>query len=328
MKAVYYTEMGPAKQVLTLDEVETPVAADGEVLVRLATSGVNPSDAKLCAGMRPGGMPFSRIIPHSDGAGSIEAVGAGVDPARVGEPVWIWNGQWQRANGTAAEYISLPSQQAVSLPSRVDMAVGASLGIPAVTAAHVVHQGEGTPNSILVNGANGTVGRLAVQFAAKTGANVIATTGDLSDADRLKDLGAQHVVSYRDPEVAKQIIAANDGAFVDHIAEVEFGANIGFDAEVIAPHGRIVAYGSQLNMSPIMPFGALMFKNVTLVAALVYLLNDADRQAATQRVNAALAEGWLNVPVDRVYDFADCAAAHEAVLSGARDGSVVISCSA
>ncbi len=327
MKAAYYETQGPARDVLTVGELDTPKAGVGEVLVRLQTSGINPSDVKARSGARPGGMPFPCIIPHSDGAGVIEAVGEGVDAARIDEKVWIWNGQWQRAFGTAAEFIALPADHAVPLPDNTSFEQGACLGIPALTAAHVVHVGGGRDASILINGANGTVGRLAVQFAAKTGARVIATTSDLTTTDRLKAWGAESVINYRDPDAAAQIVAANDGQGIDRIVEVELGANINMDAEVIAPLGRIVAFGSQLDMTPKIPFGALMFKNTTLTAAIVYLLSPEDRAAAVKRVTEALSEKWLDLPIDRVLPLADCALAHEIVESGARDGAVLLSMS-
>ncbi len=326
MKAVYYSEQGKASDVLSFGELETPVAKASEVLVRLETSAVNPSDVKARSGARPGGMPFPRIIPHSDGAGIIEAVGEGVDQSRVGERVWIWNGQWQRAFGTAAEKIGLPSAQAVELPENASFNQGACLGIPALTAAHAVHQGGEIGRSVLVNGANGTVGRLAVQFAARTGARVIATTESPGYADRLQEYGAKTVLSYKDPDVAAQILSANDGQMVDRITEVELCANIGFDAEVIAPQGRIVAFGSQLDMNPRIPFGQLMFKNVTLVAAIVYLLSQHDRAIAITNVNAAISEGWLDLPVDQVLSLSECVKAHDMVEAGQRDGAVILDC--
>ena len=135
MKAVWYESQGPAKEVLVHGDMQAPSPKEGEVLVRLRASGVNPSDVKMRAGLRPGGMPFPRIIPHSDGAGEIEAVGEGVDKGRIGEKVWIWNGQWQRPFGTCAEYIALPANQAVALPATVGFEEGACFGIPALTAS-------------------------------------------------------------------------------------------------------------------------------------------------------------------------------------------------
>lgn len=324
MKAIYYKEQGRADEVLVLGEVATPDPGPGEVLVRVHASGVNPSDVKLRSGARPGGMPFPLIIPHSDGAGEVVAVGGGVDATRIGQRVWLWNASWQRAEGTAAEFVALPEAQAVLLPETASFAVGANLGIPAMTAAHVVFQGGGQDSAILVNGANGTVGRLAVQFAAQSGARVIATTSDLKATERLKDYGAAAVLDYRDPDIAAQVLSANGGAPVSRITEVELGANIALDAEVIAPGGRIVAFGSQLDMTPEIPFGQLMFKNVTLVAAIVYLLSDADRKAAIGRITDALENGALDVPIGAELPLQDCAKAHDLVETGARDGGVVL----
>ncbi|MEM9270889.1 MAG: NADPH:quinone reductase, partial [Pseudomonadota bacterium] len=178
MRAITYTRFGAASDVLTLEDLPKPSPAPGEVLVRLACSGVNPSDIRARAGGRPGVTkpPFPKIIPHSDGAGVIEAVGDGVSKARVGERVWIWNGQWQRAFGTAAEYIALPEAQAVPLPQSVSFETGAALGIPAVTACHTVLGGGAVAGkTVLISGGAGSVGHLAVQVAVASGAQVTAT---------------------------------------------------------------------------------------------------------------------------------------------------------
>ena len=178
MRAVWYERFGPAADVLETGEADTPSAGPGEVLVRVAFSGVNPSDAKARAGSRPGVTkpPFPRIIPHSDGSGVIEAVGEGVDAARVGQRVWLWNGQWQRPFGTAAEYIALPEAQAVPLPEGVSLEAGATLGIPGLTAAQTVFGGgDVAGQTLLVSGGAGAVGHNAVQLAKSGGATVIAT---------------------------------------------------------------------------------------------------------------------------------------------------------
>ncbi|MEM9845169.1 MAG: alcohol dehydrogenase catalytic domain-containing protein, partial [Pseudomonadota bacterium] len=175
MRALWYERFGASDDVLTCSDMEKPQAQSGEVLVRLAYSGVNPSDAKARAGGRPGvpHPPYPRIIPHSDGAGVIEAVGRGVDSGRIGEKVWLWNGQWQRAFGTAAEYIALPAHQAVPLPDAVTLQTGATLGIPALTAAHTVFGGGPVKDkTLLVSGGAGAVGRNAVQLARWGGATV------------------------------------------------------------------------------------------------------------------------------------------------------------
>ncbi len=165
MRAAYYEANGPADAVLKVAEVETPKPGPGEVRVKLATSGVNPSDVKTRAGtVRK--IAFPRVIPHSDGAGTVDAVGEGVSKARVGERVWIWNGAWKRPFGTAAEYIALPARQAVALPAASSFGDGACLGIPALTAYHAVTlDGPVSGQTILVHAGAGAVGHYAEQMA-------------------------------------------------------------------------------------------------------------------------------------------------------------------
>ncbi|MFC3613917.1 NADPH:quinone reductase [Lutimaribacter marinistellae] len=326
MHAITYRRFGPAREVLTLEELETPAPGPGEVLVELAFSGVNPSDVKARAGSRPGVTepPYPVIIPHSDGAGEIVAVGDGVDRSRVGQRVWVWNGQWRRAFGTAASHIALPAAQAVPLPGTTSFETGATLGIPGQTATHTVfHGGPVEGRSVLIHGGGGTVGFLAVQLARWGGARVIATSSP-RDFDRLRDAGADSVLDYSDPELAQAILAANDGQPVERIVEVEFGVNAATDAEVIAEAGQINAYGSAKSMNPVVPFYALMFKAVTLHMALIYLLTDAQRAETARLLTRALEADALFCPVDQVYPMSDCAAAHEAVEAGGRSGSVLV----
>ncbi|MGJ8544712.1 MAG: NADPH:quinone reductase [Sulfitobacter sp.] len=328
MKAITYTAFGPARDTLALSDIETPAPGAGELRVALRFSGVNPSDVKARAGTRPGVTkpPFAQVIPHSDGAGIVEAVGAGVDPARIGQRVWIWNGQWQRAFGTAASHITLPQAQAVPLPEQVSFETGAILGIPGLTACHAVFGGgEVAGDTVLVQGGAGTVGLLAVQLAKWGGATVIATCSP-RDADRVRSAGADHVLDYAAEDLGAQILAANGGAPVQRIVEVEYGHNVAVDTQVIAENGTIAAYGSARNMTPELPFYPLMFKAVTLDMILVYLLPDAPRQAAIDKLHGALAAGALSCPVEQVFALKDTAAAHEAVEAGARKGAVLIRC--
>ena len=201
MKAVWYEKNGPASEVLVHDEMDRPFSAAGEVLVRLYASGVNPSDVKARAGSRP--MAFDRVIPHSDGAGIIEAVGLGGDAHLVGRRVFVRNGAWQRAKGTSAEYIALPLSLVHFLPESTSFTAGAALGIPALTAAcAVLKDGSVDGETVLIHGGGGTVARLAVQIAVDSGARVIATTGDMSKADWITEAGAAAVLDYKDPDLA------------------------------------------------------------------------------------------------------------------------------
>ena len=326
MRAITYSAFGPAADVLSLTDIETPTPQAGEVLVRLALSGVNPSDVKARAGGRPGVTkpPFPQIIPHSDGAGIIEAVGAGVDAHRVGERVWVWNGQWQRAQGTCAEYIALPAAQAVPLGAH-SFETGASLGIPALTAAHCVLGGGPVENkTVLVSGGGGSVGFMAVQLAKWAGARVIATASAGPSADQAQAAGADLVLDHRSPTLADDILQATSGNLIYRAVECEFGANIDTLAAVMAPNGTIAAYGSAVNMAPTLPFGPLLFKAIKIDIALIYILPDAERKVAIEHIHRALGEGALTARVHKLFDLEDAAKAHEAVEAANRYGAILV----
>ena len=325
MRAITYDRFGPASEVLTLGELECPTPGAGEVLVRLAYSGVNPSDAKARAGARPGVTKpdFPQIVPHSDGAGVIEAVGDGVASTRLGEPVWIWNGQWQRALGTAAEHIALPSEQAVALPDGVSLEAGATLGIPGLTAAQVVlGDGDVAGRTLLVAGGAGAVGHNAVQLAKAGGARVIATCSGKA-MDRVRAAGADHVFDYADPDLAAQIKGvAPEG--VARAVEVEFGANVNLLAEVMAPMGTIAAYGSGKEMTPTLPFGPYLFKALKIDITLIYILPLPQRQVIIARLHEALSSGALRPEIGARFALEDCDQAHEAVMAPGRTGAVLL----
>ncbi|MGZ3312372.1 MAG: NADPH:quinone reductase, partial [Xanthobacteraceae bacterium] len=244
MRAAYYESNGPAREVLRVADVETPRAGRGEVRVRLRTSGVNPSDVKSRAGLTRK-IAFPRVIPHSDGAGEIDAVGEGVSPARVGERVWVWNGQWQRPFGTAAEWIVLPSEQAVRLPANVTMEAGACLGIPAYTGYQGVllaRAKEGS--SVLVAAGAGAVGHYAIQFAKKRKATVITTVSSPAKAEIARAAGADHVIDYKREDVGERVMAITAKRGVDAVIEMDLAANARLLPTVLAPNGVVAVYGS------------------------------------------------------------------------------------
>ena len=327
MRAITYDRFGSAEEVLGFEDLPTPDAAAGEVLVRLQTSGVNPSDVKMRAGSRPGitKPPFPKIIPHSDGAGVIEAVGFGVDASRIGERVWIWNGQWRRAFGTAAECIALPSEQAVYLPDGVSFEEGAVLGIPGLTAVHAVLGGGSVAGkTVLVSGGAGTVGYVAVQVAKASGARVLATARGAEGLATARSAGAEQVFDYSDENLAEQILEATNGGSVERIVEVEFGKNAETNARIIAERGMIAAFGSAKDMTPMLPFYPLMFKAVMIDLVLVYLLSHAERETAIGNLTGLLEREALDIRISTVLDMADCARAHDMVASGERAGSVIL----
>ena len=323
MKAVWYEVNGDAAKVLTHGDMPAPVPAAGEVLVRLAASGVNPSDVKARAGSRP--MGFDRVVPHSDGAGIVESVGAGVDPSLAGTRVYLRNGQWQRSFGTAAQYIALDEGLVHPLPDKVSFVTGAALGIPALTAAYaVLKDGPVDGETVLVHGAGGTVARLAVQIAVDSGANVIATTGNMEKAGGIGEAGAMAVLDYRDPGLVSAVAAVAGTAGVSRIIDSEVGANLATSIDILRPKGTIVGYGSVLRPVTELPFLKMMFKNVTLSSILVYLLEADEAAAYADIVNDMLVRGVLNVPVDSLLPLAEAARAHELVEGEARNGAVIL----
>ena len=323
MKAVWYETNGAAADVLVHGDMAHEMPTHGDVLVRLHASGVNPSDVKARAGSRP--MGFDRVIPHSDGAGIVEAVGKAVDPSLVGTRVFVRNGQWQRACGTAAEYATLPAKFVHALPDTASFAVGAALGIPALTAAHaVLKDGPVDGQTVLVHGGGGTVARLAIQIATDSGARVIATTGDSRKTDWIRDAGAIAVLDYRDPNLVSAVAAAAGSGGVSRIIDGECGRNLATSIDIICIKGTIVGYGSALTPAPELAFLKMMFKEVTLTSILVYLLAEAAADAYAAIIADMLERGVLDVAVATTLPLAEAAQAHQLVEAGDRRGAVIL----
>jgi len=325
MRAAFYERTGPAREVLQVAEIATPAPGPGEVRVRLSTSGVNPSDVKSRAGLRSTTLPFPRIVPHSDGAGVIDGVGDGVPAARVGERVWVWNAAWKRPFGTAAQYVVLPSVQAVTLPPGVPFDVGACLGIPALTALHAVCMDGGVEGrSVLVTGGAGAVGHYAVQMAKLAGARrVIATASSDAKAMLALQAGADHVIDYRHEDVAAHVLGLTGNEGVDRVIEVDFAANVGASLAALRPEGDIVVYGSSKPEIAV-PFFPAILKNVRMRFFIVYNLAPADRAAAIGQLTAWLREGRLQHVVSARVPLDSVAEAHELVETGRAVGNVVL----
>ncbi len=323
MKAITYRKFGPASEVLELVDIPDPKPGPGEVLVRVRASGINPSDVKLRGGARPGAaMQYPVVIPHSDGAGVIEAVGDGVDTARVGERVWIWNGQWRRAFGTGSEYIALPSEQAVYLPETTSFAEGACFGIPAMTAWYALYcEGPITGKTVLVTGGAGTVGRYACQMAALGGARVITT---VSSDEKAAHSGADEWVNYRAQDVTEAVMDMTNGQGVDRIVEVDFAANQSASLSLIRPCGTIASCASASQMRPELDFYGFMFKNIRLHMLIVYQMDAASRRRGEAQLGQWLEQKALSHAVVSGGGLSDAAAAHEMVEAGQKMGSVVL----
>jgi NADPH2:quinone reductase len=319
MKAALYRDMGQAADVFQVEEVDRPAPGPGEVLVRVHASGINPTDYKARSGAVP--RPIDEFqVPHQDGAGVVEAVGAGVDPARVGERVWLWLTAVGSCWGTAAEWTVLPARQAVSLPDGVSFELGASLGVPAMT-AHVCLFSDGPVNgqTILVAGGAGAVGHYAIELAKRAGARVIATVSGPDKAALAEQAGADLVVNYRSPDAAEQIRVLGP---VDRVIEVALGANLGLDLAVTRPHGTIVTYAAE-PANPELPVRACMTANLTLKFVLLYGVPMEALDQAAADITAALTAGELTGLPVHTFPLAEIAAAHQAAESGAV-GKVIV----
>ena len=324
MKAVWYESIGEAEQVLNYGDLEDPQINDGEVLVKLKTSGVNPSDVKIRAGAR-GELQFPRIIPHSDGGGIIVKVGEEVSEDRIGERVWIWNGAFGRAFGTCSELIVLPSSQAVTMSDDVSFETAACLGIPASTAYYgIFADGPVKDQTILITGGAGAVGYLGIQLAKWSGAHVISTVSGDDKATVAEAAGADLVVNYKTDNVIKAVNDFTKGHGVDRILEVEFGGNLSVSEHVIKNNGVIAAYGSVTEANPSVPFYNLMFKSVKLNTYLIYIVADSDRANINQGINAALSDNALTPIIAKSFQLSETVNAHQSVEEGSIIGNVVI----
>jgi NADPH:quinone reductase len=322
MKAAWYEKQGAAREVLMIGEMPDPTPDAGEVRIRIAASGINPGDVKKRQDTFGVGMPYPRVIPHSDGAGRVDQLGAGVPSEWMGRSVWCYGAQSYRPFGTAAEFTLVPVDKIAPLPGSVAMEQGACLGIPGITAHRAVHvAGSVNGRIVLVQGAAGSVGACAVQLARFAGARVIGTVRSASDRAAATNAGA-HEVLVGDQELTSRLKAlAPDG--IDHIIEVAFGANIGVDVELLKQGGSIASYATD-NATPKIPFWQLVFKNIR-----VFFLGSDDfpkeaKSQATRDLNAALEAGWPGFDISERIPLDDIARAHDLVEHPVGRGRVVV----
>ena len=327
MHAVWYERNGPAKDVLQYGVLPKPAPREGEVLVQVAASSVNPVDAKRRRGVgsvcgTP--MPFPRIVPHDDGAGIIADVGPGVSAGRVGQRVWVYLAQAKRpygppelragrAFGTAAEYVVLPEQLALPLPDGVSFAEGSVVGIPAITAHRcILADGNIDGRTVLVAGGAGSVGQYAIQLAKLSGATVIATVSGQEKTDLVRALGADHVVDYKREDAAERILAATGAVGVDLICETDFAANLALNAQVLAPQGRINAFGSDSQQKPEVATPGLFHKEAVIRFIYYYVFPDAAFSRAIADIGGMLECGGLRHPVAGKFPLRPRFGSHEA----------------
>jgi len=324
MKAAWYEKQGPAREVLTVGEVPDPTPKAGEVRIRIAASGINPGDIKKRQDAFGYGMPYPRVIPHSDGAGQIDKLGPGVSSEWIARSVWCYGAQSYRPFGTAAEFTVVPVDQVAPLPEKVSMEQGACLGIPGITAHRGVHvAGPIEGRTVLVQGAAGSVGLCAVQLARQAGAQVIGTIRSSAEEETARKAGAHEIVRNDNEQEfrARMTSLAPDG--IDHIVEVAFGANIERDIELLKLGGSIASYATDL-ATPKIPFWQLVFKNIR-----IFFLGSDDfpkeaKIAATRDINAALEAQWSGFEIGERIPLAEIARAHELAEHPVRRGRIVV----
>ena len=324
MKAIWYDRTGPAREVLQYGDLPTPTPGQGQALIRIKASGVNPSDVGMRGGPAP--MAYPRITPNSDGAGIVEAVGPGVSSSWVGKRVWFYNGQRNgRAFGSAAEYIELDTDLLSVLPDSVSFAEGATLGIPCMTAHRALFlAGPVQGRTVLVTGGAGAVGHYAVQLAVWAGATVIATVSSEEKAERARAGGAHHVIDYRREDVAARVRELTDGQGVHHVVEVDFGGNIASTLASIAMNGSLAYYATKGAPTPVVPAGAAMGLNLMIHGVYLPVSPHEARKRAQQDITRWIGTGERILSVAGRFPLADCAGAHELVEAGGKVGTAVV----
>ncbi len=325
MKAVWYERAGPAADVLTFGEMPTPLAGPGEVRVRLEASGVNPADVGRRAGAYRG-MEFARVIPNSDGAGIIDQVGDGVTRLKLGQRVWLFNGQRNgRAFGTAAEYIALAEHLVTPLPDSLSFAQGATLGIPAMTAwCCLFCDGPIAGKTVLVTGGAGAVGHYAVQLAKWGGARVIATVSSAAKAEQVQLAGADLVVNYKADDVIAKALAFTEQRGVDRVVDVDFGGNIATTLKLMAMNSTIAVYATNGNRNPVVPMRELMDKCIALRTLVLFALPLPLLAAAQADISRWLAAGVRLHKIAAQFPLSETAQAHLAVEKGDKLGTVIV----
>lgn len=325
MKAAWYERVGAARDVLTVDETAMPPVEAGEVLVRVHASGINPSDVKQRSGWGGLKMRSARVIPHNDGAGVIEAVGQGVAADRVGQRVWIYKATFPKGMGTAADYVAVPSEQAVVFPEAFGFEAAACLGVPAMTAHHCVFKDGSVENqTILVTGGAGAVGHFAIQFAKRGGAKVITTVSSELKAEMARSAGADIVINYKTENVVEKVREITDEKNgIDRVIEVDFAANLKTNLAILNSGGVIATYASDSQTEPEIPFYSLVYKNLTVHHVLVYGMSAAAHRVAIDDITQCLQTG-LQAQIAQVYDLEQIVEAHEQLESGTAVGNLVL----
>lgn len=326
MQAAYYDRQGPAEEVLLVAELPDPEPGHGEVRIKMAYSGLNPTDIKARSGFAGMTMPFPRIVPHHDGAGTIDKVGAGVPASRVGERVWVSRAQFGRAFGTAAEYSVVPSELAVPLPANASFQTGASLGIAALTAHRSLFaDGDVRGLRVLVQGGAGAVGTAAILLAKWAGAWVAATISRTEQEQVVREAGADLLINRHTDDIPAKIKSATGGVGVDRIVDVDLAHNIKLDLACLAMNGTAVAYATEDPSATLtMPFRTTMMGSHAFRFVFLPSIPEHAIRLAQKEVTACVSAGayiphiGMELPLDRIQT------AHAALESGTVVGKILV----
>lgn len=325
MKASWFDQFGSASEVLNVGKFDIPEPSLGEVLVRMHSSGVNPSDTKKRQGAFPNIIDNGPVIPNSDGAGIIESVGIGVPHSRIGERVWIYQAQFERSFGTAAQYLAIDSDRAIHLPDNTSLSIGSCLGIPAMTAHRCVFSdGSVEGKTLLITGGAGRVGHYAIQWAKNSGATVITTASNEISRKECREAGADFIADHTNHNLSEQIMKFTKGAKVDRVIDVEFGANLEDVLEVIKIGGVIATYSSMIVPEPALPFKRMMFMDLTVRLIIAYAMPEISKKAAIKDITHALKNNQLQHRIAYTYTLDDIAAANHKIEQKGFYGSVII----
>lgn len=326
MQAAYYEKQGAAKEVMHYQQVPIPKPGANEVRVNIYASGVNPSDTKSRSGWGGIEQKFERIIPHQDGAGVIESVGENIDKSRIGERVWIYEGQLGRAFGTAAEYIVIESEKAVSLPDNTSFIEGACLGVPAMTAHRAVFaDGEVKGQTILVTGGAGAVGNYAIQWGKYGGATVITTVSSSDKAKIAEAAGADYIINYKTEDAVQRIQEiTGKKRGINRIVDVDFNQNLYVADAVLRTNGAVAMYSANPDDAPALPILSLMLRNIIIRTILVYTMPIFAKEAAIRDITNALEVDKLRHNIAQIFPLTEVAAAHEAQDGGKIIGKAIV----
>jgi len=326
MKAAFYERQGSARDVLVTAELPTPEPAPGEVRVKLVVSGINPTDIKARTGFAGAPMEFPRVVPHQDGAGVIDRLGADVAASRLGERVWVYEAQTGRAFGTAAQYVVVPAANAVTLPDHTGFDTGACLGIAAMTAHRCLFaDGPSAGKRVLVHGGGGAVGNAAILLARWAGAWVATTVSRADQAAAAQQAGANLVINRHAEDVVAAVRGASEGAGVDRIVDVNLVANLETDMACLAPSGVVSAYATENPQAELrIPFLRAMFQGFVFRYVFVYSMPQEARRQAIADITACLAADAYHPTIARHFDLDSIALAHEAQESAQSVGKILV----